>query len=143
MSQPTYPAAHPVHAYSQTYTKSPQETKDEVAAGYAARRASYKAGQDAVVADHAEISGLNPEITSLSPSTKGNGTGAFTLTVNGYDFDRGAQIQWAGAAQATTWVSASQLTCTIAAGLVTTGAKAITVISAGGKTSNTINFTVT
>lgn len=122
---------------------TPAQTKAAVDAAYAATRASYKAGQDAVAADHAEISGLNPEVTGLSPSTKGNGTGAFTLTVNGYDFDRGAQIQWAGAAQTTTWVSASQLTCTIAAGLVTTGTKAITVISAGGKQSNSINFTVT
>ena len=135
--------SHPVHAYGPTFTKSPQETKDAVAAGYAARRASYAAGQAAVAADHAEIAGLNPEITSLNPTTKANGSGAFTLTVNGYDFDNGAVVRWAGAALVTTWVSRSQLTAAVAAGQVTTGTKAITVLGAGGKVSNSVNFTVT
>ena len=143
MSQPTFPPGHPVHAYGPTYTKSPAETKAVQDAAYAAQRASYKAGQDAVAADHAEIAGLNPEITSLSPTTKANGSGAFTLTVNGYDFDNGAVVRWAGTALVTTWMSRSQLTAAVAAGQVTTGTKAITVISAGGKVSNSINFTVT
>jgi IPT/TIG domain len=122
---------------------TPAQTKAAVDAAYASTRANYKASQDGTAADFAEVSGLNPEITGLSPTTKVNGSGAFTLTVNGYDFDNGAVIQWAGANQVTTWVSSTQLTCTIAAGLVTTGTKAVKVVSSGGKTSNTINFTVT
>jgi hypothetical protein len=51
-------------------------------------------------------------ITQLSPTNANAGT-AFTLTVNGNNFASGAAVNFNGAAQATTHVSANQLTAAI------------------------------
>jgi hypothetical protein len=78
------------------------------------------------------------------------------LTVNGSDFSSKATINWNGTAQTTTYVSASQLTATIAASDIATPATVpITVtnpaISGTGiynsgatlaETSSAMNFTV-
>ena len=51
-------------------------------------------------------------IIQLSPTNANAGT-AFTLTVNGSNFASGAAVNFNGAAQATTHVSANQLTAAI------------------------------
>jgi hypothetical protein len=59
-------------------------------------------------------------ITSLSPASIAVGSASFTLTVNGTGFGPLMPIQWDGATQATTFVSSTQLTCTITAAMVST-----------------------
>ena len=53
-----------------------------------------------------------PAITQLSPNTANAGA-AFTLTVNGSNFASNAAVNFNGAAQATTHVTANQLTAAI------------------------------
>lgn len=76
--------------------------------------------------------GQGPTITSLSPSTVTAGGSGFTLTVNGTGFAAGALVQVNGAARATTFVSATQLTASIlAADIATQGTDEITVVVQG------------
>ena len=83
-----------------------------------------------------------PSITTLSPSSVIQGGPSFTLTVNGTGFLQGAQVQWNGASLPTTFVSATQLTAPIQAGL-TGGAGAITIlVNFGGASSNGATFTI-
>lgn len=56
---------------------------------------------------------LDSLATGLSPTSAANGTGV-TLTVNGQYFRSGAVVYYDGVAQPTTFVSATQLTATIA-----------------------------
>ena len=98
--------------------------------------------------------GTAPTINSLAPNSATAGGAAFVLTVNGTNFASTAAINWNGAAQATTFVTASQLTATIpAAGIVTSGTVTVTVTNpavAGGlygggttaATSTGMDFTV-
>ena len=80
-----------------------------------------------------------PAIISISPSGTMPGTGAFTLTVNGFNFESGAVVQWNGAARTTTFVSNKQLTAAIpasdvaSAGLVTVTVNnpVVGIVSAG------------
>jgi hypothetical protein len=59
--------------------------------------------------------GAMPSIAELAPNNTDSGGPAFILTVNGANFSTNAAIYWNGMAQTTTYVSASQLTATIAA----------------------------
>jgi len=45
---------------------------------------------------------------------------AFVLTVNGTGFSNNAQVKWNGAAQATTFVTGSQVTINVPTSMVTT-----------------------
>ncbi len=81
-------------------------------------------------------------ISSLSPSTATAGGPAFILTVAGAGFESGAIVQWNRIPLATTFVSSTQLSVTVSAGLIAApGAVPITVVS-GGVTSNSIGFTI-
>ena len=83
-----------------------------------------------------------PTITTLSPVSVIQGGPSFVLTVNGTGFLQGAQVQWNGASLPTTFVSATQLTAPIPAGL-TGGPGAITVqVNFGGASSNGATFTI-
>ncbi|MBI2286759.1 MAG: isopeptide-forming domain-containing fimbrial protein [Nitrosomonadales bacterium] len=87
-----------------------------------------------------------PTTTSISPASKNEGDGAFTLTVNGSNFVPGSVVNFAGSPRTTTYVSATQLTATIpASDLATVGTFNITVFNPapGGGTSNAQTFTVT
>jgi uncharacterized repeat protein (TIGR03803 family) len=53
-------------------------------------------------------------ISGLTPPLVISGSGAFTLTVNGFDFSSGAVVQWNGANLDTTFVSRSQVTAVVA-----------------------------
>jgi hypothetical protein len=87
-----------------------------------------------------------PTLTSVSPTSRAQGSGAFTLTVNGTNFASTAVVRWNGANRATTFVSPTQLTANIPATDITTaGTAAVTVFNPapGGGTSNSTNFTIT
>lgn len=94
------------------------------------------------------IAGTNPvpQLTTLSPATALQNSGAFTLTVTGANFVTGAEVRWNGAARPTVFVSATQLTAGISAtDLATAGTASVTVNNPapGGGLSNTASFTVT
>lgn len=98
--------------------------------------------------------GTMPAIAALVPDNMNSGGPAFVLTINGTNFNGNAAINWAGAPQPTSFVSASQLTATIpATAIATPGTSAVTVTNpgtAGGiygggtspETSNSMTFTV-
>jgi hypothetical protein len=98
--------------------------------------------------------GTTPNIAELAPDSMNSGGPAFVLTVNGTNFNNNATINWNGAAQTTTFVSAAQLTATIsAADVASAGTVPVTVTNpgtAGGvygggttsETSNSVTFTI-
>ncbi|MGA7402339.1 MAG: IPT/TIG domain-containing protein [Candidatus Sulfotelmatobacter sp.] len=102
------------------------------------------------------VAGTMPTIEALAPNAMNSGGAAFVLTVNGSDFSSNATVNWNGAAKTTTYVSASQLTATIAAEDIATPATVpITVTNpaiagmgaygSGGtlaETSAPMNFTI-
>src|SRR6202166_2901446 len=93
-------------------------------------------------------SGSNPTptITTISPGSTAAGGTAFTLTVNGTNFVAASVVNFGGSADATTFVSTTQLTAAIpAAAIASSSTAAVTVTNAapGGGTSNAVNFTIT
>jgi hypothetical protein len=90
---------------------------------------------------------INPAlavITSLSPNSVLTNNTAFTLTVNGINFQPGAGVtvvRWNGVALATTYVNSTQLTATVPANLLPFGSASIYVITPSG-TSSGFPFTV-
>lgn len=87
-----------------------------------------------------------PTIGSLSPNTASQGGAGFTLTVNGTNFASSALVRWNGANRATTFVSPTQLTATIAASdIATAGNVAVSVFNPapGGGTSGNLTFSIT
>jgi IPT/TIG domain len=68
------------------------------------------------------VAGAMPAISELAPNNATSGGPAFVLTVNGSNFSATAAINWNGTAQTTTYVSANQLTATIAASDIATPA---------------------
>jgi hypothetical protein len=99
--------------------------------------------------------GTMPTITELAPDNTSAGGPAFILTVNGSSFSGTATINWNGAAQNTTHMTANQLTATIPASEIATPATvAVTVTNPGtpamgiygggtlAETSTPMNFTV-
>jgi 6-phosphogluconolactonase (cycloisomerase 2 family) len=88
----------------------------------------------------------SPTITTISPNTGVAGGAAFTLTINGTNFDAASMVRFGGAAPATTFVSSTQLTAAIpASSIASSGGIAVTVTDPppGGGTSNPVNFTIT
>ena len=84
-----------------------------------------------------------PSVSSLSPNTASAGGAAFTLTVNGSNFANGALVQWGNSGIPTTFVSASQMTASVAAKLIATpGTVQVGVTNPGGQGSNTLAFTI-
>jgi uncharacterized repeat protein (TIGR01451 family) len=60
----------------------------------------------------------SPVVTQLSPALIQAGSSAFTLTVDGEDFDSASTVLWNGTALPTTLLSDGQLTATVDASLV-------------------------
>ena len=93
--------------------------------------------------------GTPPSISALSASPPGSGastpycsTQGFTLTVTGTNFTSDATVNWNGTAQATTFVSATQLTASIpATDVALAGSAAVTVSNSIG-TSAASPFTL-
>jgi subtilisin family serine protease len=78
-----------------------------------------------------------PSIMSLSPASTTAGAAAFTLTVDGVNFDSSAVVRWNGANRTTTFVSATQLTAAItAADVASAGTASITVSNPSKSTTS-------
>jgi sugar lactone lactonase YvrE len=84
-----------------------------------------------------------PTIGSVSPSTTYAGAPAFTLTVNGTNFQTGSLVDWNGAALNTTFVSATQLTASAPANLIANvGIANVTVVNAQSASSIASSFSI-
>ena len=81
----------------------------------------------------------------LAPDAVERGGAGFTLTVNGTGFVSGSVVNWNGSARATTFVSSSKLTASIAASdIAKAGTASVTVANPapGGGTSNSVSFPI-
>src|SRR5207237_8210781 len=86
-----------------------------------------------------------PTTTGLAPASVVAGGAQFTLTVTGTNFVTSSVVRWNGAARATTYVSATQLTAVVsAADIATAGTAPVTVFTGapGGGTSESQTFAV-
>ncbi len=86
-----------------------------------------------------------PTIASLSPSSTLAGSAAFTLTVNGSNFNTQSQVQWNGAGLSTTFVSATQVTASVPAANVANAATVSVRVNnpaPGGGNSGVLTFTI-
>ena len=87
-----------------------------------------------------------PTISSLSPNNATAYSSQFLLTVNGGNFSADSVVNWDGTPLTTTFVSASQVTATIAASNLTSmGSVSVTVTNPapGGGTTSGLTFSVT
>jgi uncharacterized protein (TIGR03437 family) len=83
-------------------------------------------------------------ILSLNPSSVVAGSAGFTLNITGAGFASGAAAQWNGAPLQTTFTSATQLSATVPASLITlAGSANVTVVNPGGAVSNIAPLTIT
>ncbi len=86
-----------------------------------------------------------PALTSLSPSNVANGSGAFSLLVNGSSFASSSTVLWNGSSRTTTFVSSTQLQAAITAADVAmpgTATVTVTTPAPGGGVSSGLTFTV-
>jgi trimeric autotransporter adhesin len=85
-------------------------------------------------------------VTSISPTTVAAGSGPLTLTVNGTGFLSTTTIKVGGVADATTYVSATQLTTVVTAQQLASGSE-LSIVALNGSTSSgsgtAINLEVT
>ena len=87
--------------------------------------------------------GSTPEISSLSPSTDVAGSAAFTLTVMGANFIPASAVQWNGSSLPTTFISSTQITASVPAGLIAaTAIASVAVTTPGYVVTDTLPFTV-
>jgi hypothetical protein len=84
-----------------------------------------------------------PVIVSLSQTSVTAGSGAFTLTVNGFGFASGAAVLWNGTAIPTAFVSASQLLATVSSGLISLPGTVSITVSSGGQVSAAATLAIT
>jgi IPT/TIG domain-containing protein len=79
--------------------------------------------------------GIVPVIAQIMPNTAKAGGPAFTLTVNGSNFNANAVVNWNGAAQNTTHPATNQLTVQIpASDIATAGMVQVSVTNPGSST---------
>jgi len=83
-----------------------------------------------------------PAITTLSPASIVVGSPAFTLTVAGTGFVSGAQVQWNGAALPTTFVSGTQMTASVSAGLIANVGGVTILVNYSGVSSSGVTFSI-
>jgi VCBS repeat-containing protein len=88
-----------------------------------------------------------PTTTGLSPATASAGGGAFTLTVDGSNYEAASVVRWNGVNVATTFVSSSRVTAVIPSSkIAVAGTAQVTVYNpatgGGGGTSNAQTFTI-
>src|ERR1700733_4144666 len=76
-----------------------------------------------------------PAVTSISPTSVAAGSGNLTLTVNGSGFLSTTTVQVGGAAEQTAYVSGTQVTATIPASQLASGAQ-LPVIALNGSSSS-------
>ncbi len=87
--------------------------------------------------------GPPPAITSLSPPSVVAGGAAYTLTVNGSGFVPQTVAYWNNVALPTTYVSANQLTATVATNLIAQPASVNISVQTASRTSNLVPYSVT
>lgn len=85
---------------------------------------------------------LPPTITGLTPATAVAGGAAFTLTINGTNFDLTSAAAWGATALATTYVSATQVTASVPANLIASAGTAGITVSTDGGTTISASFTI-
>jgi uncharacterized protein (TIGR03437 family) len=86
----------------------------------------------------------SPALASLSPSALPPGSPAFTLNVQGSNFQLGSVVRWNGADRSTTLVNGTLLQAQIpAADVASAGTASITVLTSGGGESAAVPFNVT
>jgi hypothetical protein len=98
------------------------------------------------IGDYSASGNPIPVLSSISPNTKVAGSTAFTLTVTGSSFINGSTILWNGTSLTTTYVSATQLTASVASTLVASVGSATVSVSTptpGGGISGNSTFTIT
>ena len=97
----------------------------------------------AAAAVPAVFSVAGPTITSLSPTSSSAGGPAFTLSVTGTNYLPGSLIQWNSVSLPTAYGSATSLTASVPASLITAnGNVSVTVENPGGATSPASAFTI-
>lgn len=93
--------------------------------------------------DNVKVTVAVPTITSISPTSRVAGSGAFTLTVNGTNFISGTStVRWNGSNRTTTYVSPTQLTASILATDITASGTAAITVANGTAISNAQTFTI-
>ena len=86
-----------------------------------------------------------PALTGMSPGSTTAGSGAFTLTVTGANFNSNSTVRWNGADRTTTFLSGNQLQAAIpASDVAAVGTAAITVFNSGanGGSSQSQTFNI-
>ena len=83
-----------------------------------------------------------PSITSISPAKLNAGAAAATLTISGSGFGSTSAVQVGGTLEASTYVSATQLTATVPATQLANGANLSVVVSNGTSSSPSVNLEV-
>jgi uncharacterized repeat protein (TIGR01451 family) len=86
-----------------------------------------------------------PALASIFPNVAAAGSSGFTLTVNGIGFTENSTVEWGTTALATSYVSATQLTAEVPAGMLSNmGWAAVTVDtpSPGGGVSGALPFSI-
>jgi hypothetical protein len=86
----------------------------------------------------------SPTISSISPNSVYEGTGALNIVITGSNFINGTSVaEFNGSARTTTYSSPTSLTMTLtAADVAFSGTENITVSNGSGCTSGSVNFTV-
>jgi uncharacterized protein (TIGR03437 family) len=114
-----------------------------IASGGSASITAMNVGGSLSTATAFPINIPTPTISSLNPASATEGGSGFTLTVNGTSFLSGATVSWNGSALVTTFVSSTQLTAAVPAGLIaSSGSASITVANAGGSASTSSGFSI-
>ena len=86
-----------------------------------------------------------PSLSSLTPQSDLAGAATLTLTVNGSNFSSASTANWNGNSLPTTFISATQLTATVDASLLSTAGSANVAVSnssPGGGLSGSLPFTI-
>ena len=89
---------------------------------------------------------VDPKVSTISPTTKVVGSDAFTLTVNGYNFDSNSVVRWNGSDRSTILVTSKTITAQISqADIASIGINQVTVINtaAGNVESDPVDFSIT
>jgi hypothetical protein len=130
-------AALPTKYISSTQVSGTVPSKDLVAAKTVEVTVTTAGGTSA--AFPFVIAAGKPMIGSLSPSSATAGQGAFTLTVNGSNFIKGATIYWNTTKLKTTIVTPIEVTAPVSASLIATaGTASITVQTSSGTSAPSI-----
>lgn len=84
-----------------------------------------------------------PALASISPSASSPGSSAFTLVVQGSNFQSNSNVRWNGSNRPTTLINGTQLQAQItAADVASAGTAKVTVFTTGSGESAGVNFTI-